>query len=434
MTKRSSLARDTGSLLVSGLTELLLFMPVVLAIYLWRPQFEVPFAEQLAMLLAAYAVGCVYNAWTKFAHPFPRLFIAALISGSCAYALYGLSVDSVIILIYLAAAVFRGSAFAVTPAVLRLLPRTYVLGTMFYFGCSVVYQFKDAFSEYRTMFLICGLVTLGLTLFQANRSTVGRETLSGDAKPVVDRTVRRHNRLFVGVAAIISVLIVLSYQLQAVFGALGSKLKSMLASLFSGGQGEGEPAQIGQGAPPPPMIPQMGEPKGLPFWVELIFYSIAGALALFILWLLLRKLKDLPDWLKQLQSKLAELFRRDRAVVASGYVDEVERIRNNGSRLSMWRNRSKEQKLKWKDLADDEARIRYLYRRWIGAYVKKGYAYKPHLTPHEIGADVLTREGGKTGSGESELLEAYQRVRYGKANVSGELLERLVERDGGVKR
>ncbi|RAP78269.1 DUF4129 domain-containing protein [Paenibacillus montanisoli] len=432
MTKWSSFARGAGSLLVAGLTELLLFLPVVLAVYLWRPQFEVPFIVLLALLLAAYAAGCVCNALTKFTHPFPRVMIGVILAGACGYLLYGLTVEGAVTLVYLAAAIFRGSGYAVTPAVLRMLPRTYVLGTAFYFAGSVVYQFNETFRDYRSLYLACGLLTLGLTLYQANRGTVGRETLSGDAKPAVDRTVRRHNRLFVGIAAVISVLIVLTYQLQEVFGALGRGIKSLLGGLLSGG-GEEPPVQTGQEALPPPEMPGLAEgSKGLPFWVELIFYSIAGALVLFVLWLLLRKLKELPEWLKRLQSKLAEFFRRDRSVMASGYVDEVERIRNTGSRLSFWKNRSKEHKLKWKDLADNEARVRYLYRRWIGAYVKKGYTFKPHSTPLEIGSDVQTLGG--SSAGETALLEAYQRVRYGKENVANELLEQLIDRDGGVKR
>ncbi|MBP3963339.1 DUF4129 domain-containing protein [Paenibacillus lignilyticus] len=423
------------SLLLSGLIELLLFMPIYLAVYVWKPQFGVPLPAMMLLLLAGYVAGCGLNLLVKFAHSFGRGVLAAILAAACCFFLFGLTVDAIVPFLYLTAALFRGSAYAVTHPLLRHLPRTYVMGTSFYFAGSVVYQFKDGFGAYHTFYLIAGLLTLGITLYQTNRSTVSRETLSGDAKPVVDYTVRRHNRLFVGVAAAVSVLIVLSYQLQAVFGALGRGVKDLLGGLLSGSGKESAPPSSGAETQQLPEMPPIdGASKGLPLWVEIILYGIAAIMVGFVLWLLLRKLKELPEWLKQLRSKLAQLFRRDAARTTSGYVDEVERIRSTGNRFTSWRNRAKEQKLKWKDLADNEARVRYLYRRWVGSFVKKGYSFKPHLTPNEINADVQSLSKGIGAVETNPLLAAYQRVRYGKQPISNELLEELIARDGGVKR
>ncbi|SDX78555.1 DUF4129 domain-containing protein [Paenibacillus sp. CF384] len=429
---KGNLMRAVFSLFGSGLIELLLFMPIYLAVYVWKSQFEMPLPAMMLLLLAGYMVGCGLNLLVKFAHSFGRIVLAAIVAAVSCFFLFGLTVDAIVPFLYVTAALFRGSAYAVTHPLLRHLPRTYVMGTSFYFAGSVVYQFKEGFDNYHVFYLFAGLLTLGLTLFQTNRSTVSRETLSGEAKPNVDYTVRRHNRYFVGVAAAISVLIVLSYQLQAMFGALGREVKDLLGGLLSGSGKESALPETGAESQQMPEMPPIdGASKGLPLWVEIILYGIAAIMVGFVLWLALRKLKELPQWLKLLRSKLAQLFRRDAARTTSGYVDEVERIRSTGNRFTSWRNRSKEQKLKWKDLADNEARVRYLYRRWVGSFVKKGYSFRPHLTPNEIGSDLSKDKGAVEAN---SLLAAYHSVRYGKQPISNELVEELVNRDGGIKR
>ncbi|REE80111.1 uncharacterized protein DUF4129 [Paenibacillus taihuensis] len=413
--------------ITTALIELLLHLPLVLIVYIYRPNFGVSLAEMLLLLLGTYIIGWGVNSLIRFVRAFPRMLVAAVIGGVAGILLYGVHFDGIYSAVLLAAAAFRGGRYVITPALLRLIPRDFVLGLMYYFFCSVVFSFKPEFDTYRTLMLICGLFTLVVTLFQTNKSNVNRETLSGAVKPLVEPTVRRHNRIFVGITAVISVLIVLSYQLQAIFGALGHSIAEMFRNLPKGGN-ESAPQTGGQEAPAiPPEL--MNKPaKTMPHWVDIALYVIVGIVVCFLLWLVMRQLKHLPEWLRNLQLKLKDLFSRDKGSSSKGYVDQVERIHKSRKLSELWRGRSKEPRVRWKDLKDNESRVRYLYRRWIGSGVRKGYTFRPHLTPIEVAAEIQSQGLiNADASASSELVQAYQQVRYGSGRISDEQVGRLAD-------
>lgn len=425
--RKSISASGVGLLLITAIVELLLHLPLVLIVYIYRPSFGVSLPELLLLLFGAYLFGCGVNALIRFVRAFPRLLIAAVIGGVGGIVVYGINFEGIYTAVLLAAAAFRGGRYAITPALLRLIPRDYVLGLMYYFFGSVIFSFKTEFDAYRTLMLLCGLFTLVVTLFQTNKSNVNRETLSGAVKPLVEPTVRRHNRIFVGLTAVVSVLIVLSYQLQAIFGAIGDSIVEMFRHLPKGGKEAPPPAANQDAAQLPPEL--MAKPsKTMPHWVDIVLYVIVGLVVCFLLYLLLRQLKHLPSWLRTLQSKLKDLFSRDKGSSTKGYVDQVERIRKSRKLNELFRGRPKEPRVRWKDLKDNESRIRYLYRRWIGSSVRKGYTFRPHLTPLEVAAELQSMGGEKVDSVSiSELVHAYQQVRYGGGKISDEQLGRLAD-------
>ncbi|AZN41919.1 DUF4129 domain-containing protein [Paenibacillus albus] len=426
--------RLTGTrlLLPTAVLELILHLPLILIVYVYRVNFAPTLTAMLLILFVGYVVGYGVNSLIRFVRAFPRVLVAGVLGGAGGIALYGVNFDGIYTALLLAAAVYRGGRYLITPALNRMMPREFVLGLMYYFLGSIVFSFKSEFDQYKTLMLVCGLFALVMTLFQTNRSNVNRETLSGAVKPLVEPTVRRHNRIFVGIIAGISVLIVISYQMQAIFGAMYRYFKDLYSQMPK--DTVQSPLQDGGGQDKSPFPAELlGKPtRTMPHWVDIILYIIVGIVVCFILWLLLRQLKHLPEWIRSLQQKLRELFSRDKGGSSSkGYVDQVERIQKSRKLSELWRGRSKEPRIRWKDLVDNEARVRYLYRRWIGSSVRKGYAFRPSLTPLEVASELQSQKLMTADTAaSSELLQAYQQVRYGSGKLSDEQVDRLADSVG----
>ncbi|MFC5648490.1 DUF4129 domain-containing protein [Paenibacillus solisilvae] len=425
--------RNGLSAAVAGMIELLLIYPVLFILYLQFPASGVPW-QWLVLLWAGYPAGSLVNQIFKFRHSFPLLFIAILVGGCISWLFNGLSVEAIISAILLTFCLFRGEQMAVSSLALRPQARHYAISLFAYFFVSLFLSLKpDSSSSYPYSFTVIGVIVLVLTLFQLNRGNVNQESLSGSQKPMVEPTVRKHNRFYVTVILSITVMMVFTYQLQAALGSLFKTFRAWLAELLKG---------VDKGTPPPQTQPNETPPdlplpreaaKTLPHWVDLLLYGLCGIIIAVLLWFVLRKLRYLPDWLRRLREKFAALFVRDKLSSAKGYVDEEKSIRKPGFLSGIWRSSSKEPRIRWKDLQDNESRIRYLYRQWVGHRVKSGYAFKPHLTPNETGVELSLqpqKQVSKTSQDQSlgdELIRSYNRVRYGGKTVSDEQLRLLLE-------
>ncbi|SFI33097.1 protein of unknown function [Paenibacillus sp. UNC496MF] len=421
-----------GSLIVAGVLELLLFFPVTLFAYVLAPPGSAGLAAVALLLLAAYAVGYGLNALLKFKRAFPRLLIAAVIGAAGGYALFGIAKGSIVLMLLLACAVFRGSRLPGWPLHARLATQDYIVGVGLYFVGALADGIKETIDGYRGLYLGAGLFTLFAALYLTNRGMVGRETLSGAAKPTVEPSVRRNNRIFVAFAIAVTVLVAASYQLQALLGSAWQSLKQWLAGLFSGGGGDVKPPDEQTAQPPPDMLPPLDKTRTMPAWVDHLMYAIVIAFLLVLLVLLLRRVNRLPGWLGALGRKFMKLFDRDGSVAERGYVDEVERIRKTERGLFKWFGRSKDERLRWKDLADNESRLRYLYRRWVGGAVKRGYEHRAHLTPEEI-RRALSGDGPADDAAAETLVRHYQEVRYGSGKLTDDQLQAIASRLGQSK-
>jgi len=220
----------------------------------------------------------------------------------------------------------------------------------------------------------------------------------------------------------VTVLIVLSYQLQAMASALWEQVRGWLSKLLSSSPEQIQPP-ANEGPPPqPPQLPQDGGSR-LPDWVDWLLQGVAIAIVFAVAWLLLRRLKRLPQWLRQLQSKIALMFGRQKEPQVKGYVDEVESIRKPSLIDRFRRGTGTGGQARWKDLRDNESRLRYLYRWRIGRSVKAGYEFKPHFTPEETGEEL--RAFGEDPVSKS-FVERYNEVRYGGKKISDKELRQLM--------
>ncbi|MBM7563309.1 DUF4129 domain-containing protein [Paenibacillus sacheonensis] len=430
----TQLRRIGGSLILGSLLELMLFFPIVLGAYVLKPPGTTELALVCLLLLAVYWIGYGLNAWFKFVHPFPKILLSLILAAACGIPLLGVTAGSIVLMAIAVFFVYRGSKLPGLPLGARLTSQDFIVGVFLYFVGSLVDAVNGTFDGYRALYLLAGMAALFISLYLTNRNMVGRETLSGAASPTVEPSVRRNNRIFVGIAIGVAVLISLAFQQQHLIGQAWHAFADWLTGLFSGGGGQQEPPPAQDMTPPTSMLPPAEESKKLPAWANYIMYGIVALFALVILFLIGRRLNRLPGWLDELRRKFAGLFQRDHAATARGYVDEVERIKKTERSLRQRFGRSKEDRLKWKDLTDNETRIRYLYRRWVGNAVKKGFPHQPHLTPREIQAE-LSAKGLETvpGAASDALLQQYQQVRYAGGKLSDEQVQALAVKLGQIK-
>jgi hypothetical protein len=312
---------------------------------------------------------------------------------------------------------------AVKPWNELFLPRHYMMGAASYFIISLILGRLAAFAHLRLPLIGFGIAALLLALFALNRSYVNDESMSEDGTPAVERTVRIQNRVMVAVTAAVTVLIVLSYQLQALLGSLWSQIREWLIKLFSSSPSQERPPAS---QPPPPQTPQLPKDGGshLPQWVDLLLQGFAILIVLAVVWLLLRKLNRLPQWLRQLSAKIARMFDRENEQKTNGYVDEVESLRKPSFIDRFRRDTRIGGHARWKELRDNESRLRFLYRRRIGQSVKSGYSFKPHLTPAETGSELRSLGAGDPLS--ENFIERYNEVRYGGRKLSDDELQQLM--------
>ncbi|UVI27476.1 DUF4129 domain-containing protein [Paenibacillus spongiae] len=408
---------------LQGLIELLLYFPIILVIAGFVLEDESISWYWLIALPLGYPVGYYLNLPISFRHPFPVVLLS-LIGG----ALYGIGVfelSRVGILASLAAAfgLFRGGRMISMTWQERIGINRYSYGLLFYFLVSAIFLRLERFEDYSWVLLAGGATTLLLFFFLANRSMVGEETLSGDQEPVLETTVRRHNRLLVVIIAGLTVFIVLAMQLQSLLSAAWGIIVSWINRLLSGERGSDVPEKIADQPMQPPELPKGGEPS--PIW-DVLTYVFVVVISVLLIWLLIRIMKYVPGWLKLLRDSIARIFGRKRISRSQGYVDEVESIWKPGRLLEWFRGSPRQPRIKWKDLPDNESRMRFLYRQWLGQRVKAGYAYKPQLTPVETGLELSELSRAEDNEATRQLVNQYGTVRYGKKPISDAELERLL--------
>ncbi|GGD63386.1 DUF4129 domain-containing protein [Paenibacillus nasutitermitis] len=414
--------RASSKALLQGLIELLLFMPVAFLIQAFLFEGEASWMW-LILIPLGYPLGLMIIKLLKFKHPVMITLIGFAAGIGLSALLLGVTKAGAVSALTLSLGMTRGGLMAVSMQYFRLHARHYVIGIAVYFIVSLIFGRMPAFEPYQSALIGFGLVALLLTLFSANSGYVNDESLSGNGRPAVEPTVRKQNRLLVSIMAVITVAIVFTYQIQAALGALWNTFKEWLKQLFSRGDTQNVPQQEMEPPAVPPQLPD-GDGKSMPPWVDYILYGVAALVGLVLLYLVLRQLRHVPAWLKRLQEKLMKLFGREQTLAAQGYVDEVSSLPKTGRLGGLFRSRTKEPRVRYKDLQDNESRLRYLYRQRLGRQVKAGYDFKPFLTPLETDTELQGRGEERSAA---DLAQPYSNVRYGNKKISDQELERIAE-------
>ena len=285
--------------------------------------------------------------------------------------------------------------------------------------------------QYYVWFQFSTLITIVLTLFVTNQHMLAAEAHHYQRK-AVSPVIVKQNRVMTFVLLIVILFISLFRQLSAAFKWMLLQLRNEInAWLARMSAHQNQPAP----APPKPM-PQMphltaGHQQASPFWhivsVALITIAmvIAGAAAIFMLYLIVKKVLMVFPWLKQFFSRSRQASQNE------GFQDEETNLLNlqdwtqlQAGKVREWMDRMRSRAMKWDELGNNEARIRWLYRWMIKDSVRKGYHFHKSLTPLETEEDLL-RWNEKTSIPVQEIVRLYNQTRYQEQAANDEEVRRV---------
>ncbi|WP_136607351.1 hypothetical protein [Paenibacillus dokdonensis] len=273
-----------------------------------------------------------------------------------------------------------------------------------------------AIEPYRTSLYLLSLFTLFAVLLRWNGDRVREASNAQQTDRMLLRRILSRNRWMTWLTIAVIALLSLWNGLNEGF----AYFRHWLSGIFNGlDQGEQqvtpEQPQMGQQGPldlPPPSQ----SPKWLHIMGQIFLILLIVAVAVALLLLLYRLVRRwLPQRFREWIARMAQRLRLLREVRSAptdqgDYVDEVEKIdRVNKRPGRLWRRR------KEGAAAVKDGDPRRAYESLIRSAVKRGYKFRPSLTPSENGA-ALNAKGDYThlpAQDVGQVIHRYNQVRYG---------------------
>ncbi|MCJ8012906.1 hypothetical protein MUG84_14305 [Paenibacillus sp. KQZ6P-2] len=288
-------------------------------------------------------------------------------------------------------------------------------------GSLIVYSVSskvEAIEPYRFSLYFVSIFTLFTVLLRWNGDRVREASNAQETDQVQLRRILSRNRWMTWLTIAVIALLSLWNGLNAGL----AYVKRWLAGILNGLGGDGQPKTPEQLPPAQQGLPELPPPSEPPKWQhivsQIVFVLLVAAVAVALLLLLYRLLRrwlpqSLRAWLERMAQRL-RLMREIRRVVTDqgDYVDEVEKIERVNKRPA---------RLRWRRKDGAAARMdgdpRRAYEILIRSAVKKGFNFKPSLTPSENGI-ALTSKGdyaGMPGQDVSQVINRYNQARYDDA-------------------
>jgi len=259
----------------------------------------------------------------------------------------------------------------------------------------------------------------------ANRRFLINETYEKSSLKTIPGSVNRGN--IITVSIILACIIILSFWrflldafvfLAEQLGIVILKIIEFLGSLYEDSEG-------GMVEAPPEMpLPPAEEQNSV---VPLILNVISLILFAFILFLLIRYIvRNYKRIYYALYSLLSSFFSRFQkwGSTEQGYFDREESLLKTEVQkgTSVFRRLFRRWP-KWRDMKDNESRVRFLYAKFVTDHMKKGFKLRLSDTPAEVVKSIQKFEGGT--SDHTMLGEVYNSVRYGAKKADDDTVRML---------
>lgn len=408
-----------------GFVEALLAFPLLLLIRVYVLD-EMAFWLWLCTIPPVYVFGCLF----RIRWPNVRLLLGLLIPLAVAFALSWLMFRNhplalAVSVPTIGLALYRGGMYAGRLPQQVLTPSHYMVSILLYFIFSIASRFAPDLSDFQQTIAWSGLLALIISLFMANRHVLQRESLQGEKRQAVAKSIVWKNRLLLfGFILLIAIIVVFDKIRSAVLW-LAQQIVKFIVWLMSLGGGEEEAAeQPGLAQPDLQMEPP---PEPARFWVileQIVKWIVLIAIVIAVIWLLFYVAKRIAKAIRQLYAWLMDRLQLgDLAGADAGYEDEVERLADWKDMRKEWADRLKswfarEHAKKWHQLPNNKERIRFLYRQAMIRLISRGYQAQASLTPRETRADARRWQGRDVM--DAQLIELYEQVRYGEREPQDE--------------
>lgn len=313
-------------------------------------------------------------------------------------------------------------------------PNYYWFGLTMYFASYITILYFDRNHELITYITYFGFLAIIITLFSNNQKILQSNALPGKTQKVkLSSRMIKHNRLF------ILVFLLGCYGVTS-FSLIGEMLQTANARLSAWINGFFQRDreitdrvfdEVGREI-------AVGKPKEPSAWVSFLeqsMYVVVIILGVIIGLLLLyaiikgciRLFKYIRSWILNKMGLQAD----ENMDQGLGYVDEKENLldmkkilHNAMGKAKSWMSNDE----KWSHQQTNDAKIRFLYRLQLYQVMRKGYIFKPELTPNETIEDI--KLWNKESQLEDNFSDAYNRTRYGHQIPDDETIDKLKEKSG----
>lgn len=311
----------------------------------------------------------------------------------------------------------------------RLFPNKYFwFGLTMYFVSFLIIFYYDRSHELITYITYCGFLAIVLTLFVNNQKILANNASSGKSmKAKLSPQMIKQNRLFIFIFLVVTFGISSIRMIEEALRALHSKLSAMLNHFFHKDREiidevfdeVGTEVALGASKEPSAWVSFLEKALlgivivlGVIIGLLLLYFSIKGSIRLF---------KFVRSWIMKKMGQADDM--EDEGL---GYVDEKESLLDMKKLLQDAMKKAKfwtGNEEKWIHQQTNEAKIRFLYRFQLYQAIRKGYVFKPELTPVETIEDI--KQWNKDSQIAELLSAAYNRTRYGHKSPDEKTIEHL---------
>ena len=288
------------------------------------------------------------------------------------------------------------------------------IGLVLYLLFSYLFTRGWMLTPYLPLYTLAGVVFIITTVFALNHRAMKKAVPSKGENISLPRRMIRQNRWLIALLAVVVLLIGLFREIKdavaAAAVAVADWFLGVLETLYGGMRQV--PLEDGGGMQMPP---EAGTTN--PFWemvLTILLYIVGGAIGLLII---AGVFVVLWRSLKRLFRALRELLGRRNEPASQGYIDMRESLWDIGrmarrtlSRTRRWIRTALTPRERWRDMADNRQRARFLYRRYIRRAVSAGFNPDPAATA----AETLAAARAHAGSLPDSFAGLYGDARYGE--------------------
>lgn len=419
--------RNVSRAIVQGIAEMVLVLPVFLAIcaYFLSPR-DMPL--WLILLWAVGMTGFVLSPIIDRLHVLFAVIVQITLSFSIFIFVYGSSFAGWIGGLIGCAAFLRGVIYARYPWQERIPPSYIWYGVLFYFFASFLFMFFDRYEPLLPFIYVFGSLNLFAALIANNAFHLRMEAGFSKGINKVSKDVKRQNIFYLVLFLLVVFVLWVTGAVRALFIVIRDVLLYWLTN--RAGDFEGSDEHM------PPLIEELplfddaaqpSEPSWLDHLLSILVYIAGGAITLFLLFLLLRTLLKaalkmiawiLVVWSRRGEKKSSEPF---------GYVDEKNVLfkLNARPKLQRWTRRIS---TNWGRLKSNRERIRFLYTNLVTKAMKEGFAFRKNDTPTETIRKIYQQQSLLDVHAADLLEREYNKARYGQTQPADQAVQTLREK------
>lgn len=264
-----------------------------------------------------------------------------------------------------------------------------------------------------------------------NRHFLISETNEKDSLKIIPGSVLRRNKIIVSIMLIFIIILSFWRALLDTFLFIAESIAWAIKKVFEFLGSLYQPAEDSAPGLVPgdmEMLPAAGgENTVLSTILDIIAVAIFVAILVLVVIYIIKNYKRIYQALYNLLSSFFNRFQKWSSTEHEYFDREESLLKTEIQKRQPLLKRLFKREPKWKDMKDNESRIRFIYTEFVVEHIKKGLRFKISDTPAEVvkSAGELDNEDEKD---HTMLKNAYNSVRYGAKPIDDETVSILKDR------